>query len=68
MGQIIEEHTQQLEGLDRKEKLLIEREQELKKEREEMKVERERIRLASVVKVELDPKPSTQLREPVSIS
>ena len=45
MGSMIEEHTQQLEGIERKEKLVIEREEELKREREALSVLSEKIRV-----------------------
>ena len=46
--------------------MLIERENELKKDSQEIKVEREKLRLASVVRVELEPKPK-QLKESMPI-
>jgi hypothetical protein len=45
MGDIIEEHTQQLEGIERKEKLVFEREEELKREREAISVLAEKVRV-----------------------
>tara|TARA_B110000285_G_C14862231_1_gene485110 strand:+ start:118 stop:351 length:234 start_codon:yes stop_codon:yes gene_type:complete len=45
MGDIIEEHTQQLEGIERKEKLVFEREEELKREREAISVLAEKVRI-----------------------
>jgi hypothetical protein len=67
MGGIIEEHTQQLEGIERKENLLVDRENELKREKEFISVEREKLRLASVVKIQVEERKSP-LKEKVSIS
>ena len=47
--------------------MLVERENELKRDSQEIKVEREKLRLASVVRVELEPTPK-QLKESIPIS
>ena len=44
MGRVIEEHTTQLAGIERKERLLTEREVELKNDKNDLVIEREKCR------------------------
>ena len=48
MGSVIEEHTTQLAGIDRKERLLAEREEELKNDKNELRIEWEKCRQMSL--------------------
>ena len=63
MGDIIEEHTQQLEGIERKEKLVFEREEELKREREAISVLAEKVRIEQQINKRADDKLRDQREE-----
>lgn len=45
MGSMIEEHTEQLRNMERREQILVEREQEVKRLQEEVSLDREKSRL-----------------------
>lgn len=63
MGDIIEEHTQQLEGIERKEKLVFEREEELKREREAISVLAEKVRVEQQINKRAEDKLRDQREE-----
>ena len=63
MGDIIEEHTQQLEGIERKEKLVFEREEELKREREAISVLAEKVRIEQQINKRAEDKLRDQREE-----
>lgn len=63
MGDIIEEHTQQLEGIERKEKLVFEREEELKREREAISVLAEKVRVEQQINKRAEDKLRDQKEE-----